>query len=70
VQKTRKRRRPRRRAPLGLRDLIARDAYGALRDESYSHIQRAVEELLKDPDVREKIDAYARVFLKAILAKL
>lgn len=50
--------------------MITANAYGALRDESYSIIQRCVEETLKDPELREKIDFYARQIIKAIAAKL
>ena len=52
------------------RDIITTNAYGSLRDESYSLIQRCAEETLKDPELREKIDYHARQILKAIAAKL
>jgi len=52
------------------RDMIAGNSYAALRDESCAIIQRCVEETVKDPELREKIDYYARQIIKAIAAKL
>ena len=52
------------------RDLISAHSYSALGDESYGIIQRCVDETLKDPELREKIEFHAREILKAIAAKL
>jgi hypothetical protein len=52
------------------RDLIYANSYAALRDESYGIIQRAVDDMLKDRELREKIEYHAREILKAIAARL
>ena len=66
----RRRRRSGARAALPLHTMIAANAYGALRDESYGILHRCVEELLRDPELREKIEYYGRKILRAIAAKL
>ncbi len=67
---TPRRRRKSRIEPLPFRKLIVAHSYSALGDESYGIIQRCVDETLKDPELREKIDRLTREILKAILAKL
>jgi hypothetical protein len=52
------------------RNLITAHSYSALGDESYGIIQRCVDETLRDPELREKIEFYAKKILKAIAAKL
>jgi hypothetical protein len=52
------------------RDLITANSCHALEDESHGIIQRCVDETLKDPELREKIEYHARQILKAIAAKL
>jgi hypothetical protein len=52
------------------RHMITSPSYAALGDESYGIIQRCVDETLKDPELRRKIEYYARKILKAIAAKL
>lgn len=74
-KKRRLRRRPRtgrarRNGASPFRDILAGNAHCALRDERYALIQRCVEETLKDPELREKIDYYSRQIIKAIAAKL
>ncbi len=56
--------------PLPFRDLITAHSFSALGDESHGIIQRCVDETLKDPELREKIEYYARKILRAIAAKL
>ena len=63
-------RRPRRADLDPLRRIIAENTYAALRDESYSLILRCVEDILKGPKLRGKIDDYARKIAKSITAKL
>lgn len=65
-----RRRKTRGNGSLPFRDILMANSYAALRDESYGIIQRCVEETLKDPELREKIEYYARQILKAIAAKL
>jgi hypothetical protein len=55
---------------LPFRDILVANSYSALRDESYSLIQRCVDETLKDPELREKIEYHARKILQAIASKL
>ncbi len=50
--------------------MIAANSYAALRDESYPLILRWVDETLKDPELRRKIDYYTRKILKAIAEKI
>jgi len=50
--------------------MIAANAYEALCDESYGILHRCVEELLEDPELREKIEYHGRMILRAIAAKL
>jgi len=52
------------------RVMVTVNACSALRDESDGLILQCVEETLKDPELREKIDYHARQILKAIAAKL
>ena len=52
------------------RHMISANSYSALADESYPIILRCVEETLKDPELRKKIDYYTRKILKAIAEKL
>jgi hypothetical protein len=59
---------PARRFPF--RDLITARSCRALEDESHGIIQRCVDDLLRDPELREKIDYHAREILKAIASKL
>ena len=69
--KTRKRRRRRPPRPiLSFRDLIAANSYAGLKDESYTLILRCLEETMKDPELREKIEYHSRQILRAIAAKL
>jgi len=64
-------RRRRRRERIGpFRHMISANSYSALADESYPIILRCVEETLKDPELRKKIDYYTRKILKAIAEKL
>src|SRR5262245_43607632 len=62
----RRRRRARSQRAFPLHDMIAANAYGALRDESYGIIHRCVEELLRDPELRETIEFHGRKILRAI----
>jgi len=66
----RRSRRSRTRDALPLHNMIAANAYEALRDESYGILHRCVEELLEDPELREKIEYHGRMILRAIAAKL
>lgn len=69
--KTRRRRRRRKAAPrYSFRDLISVNSVAAMKDESYTMVQRCVEELMRDPELREKIEYHARQIMKAIAAKL
>ena len=57
------------------RAFLFRESFMARSDEAYLRwsdalIQRCVEETLKDPELREKIDYHARQIIKAIAAKL
>jgi hypothetical protein len=73
MRKKKKRAVRRRKAPAGrspFRDLITANSHHALEDESYGIIQRCVDETLRDPELREKIEYHARQILKAIAAKL
>lgn len=66
--KARKIRRSRRANGALMRQIVAGDVVAALRNESYT--RRWVEDLLKDPEIREKIEYHTRQILKAITAKL
>ncbi|MBI4606362.1 MAG: hypothetical protein HY721_30725 [Planctomycetes bacterium] len=50
--------------------MIAASSYAAARDERYLGVQRVVDEMMKDPELRETIEYYSRKILKAIAAKL
>jgi len=50
--------------------IIAGNTVAALQDESYALIQRVVDDLMKDPELREKIEYHAHQIAKAILEKL
>lgn len=64
------RRRRRRRSRIGpLQHMTAVNSYAALKDESYPLILRWVDEALKDPELRRKIDYHTRKILKAISEK-
>jgi hypothetical protein len=53
-----------------MRQTVAGNVVAALRDESDTQISRWVEDLLKDPEIREKIEYHTRQILKAIAPKL
>lgn len=65
-----RRRRSRRRGADHFRDLIAANAILAAKDESYTHVVRIVEELMRDPELAEKIEYYTRQIFRALAAKL
>jgi hypothetical protein len=70
VKKKKPARRRRRAGIDPLRSIIMENTYSAFRDESYSLILRCVEDMLKDPKLRGKIDDYARRIAKSIAAKM
>lgn len=51
-------------------EMLTATALAAFRDESYSLIVRWVEEALKDPELRKKIEYHTRAILKAIAEKI
>ncbi|MGH7150805.1 MAG: hypothetical protein ACREIU_08910 [Planctomycetota bacterium] len=53
-----------------MRQIVAGNVVAGLRDESYTQISRWVEDLLKDPEIREKIEYHTRQILKAIASRL
>ena len=68
--KARKAKRYRRSDGAVIRKVLAGNVIAAFRDESYTQIARWVDELLKDPEVRRKIEYHTREILKAIAARL
>ncbi len=52
------------------REIIATNVITAMKDESYSMVSRWVDELLKDPELRKKIEYHTREIFKAIAEKL
>ncbi len=53
-----------------MRELIAANVYSALRDESYTLIAKLVDETLKDPVLRERIQRLTRALLKGIAERV
>ena len=49
-----------------MRRIILSNSYAAFQDESYSVILKCVEESLRDPEFRKKIDYHTREICKAI----
>lgn len=50
--------------------LVSQNVFSAFRDESYAIIVKCVEEAMKDPELREKLEYHTRQMLKAIAEKL
>lgn len=53
-----------------VQELVAGNVIAALRDESDTLIARWVDELLKEPEVRKKIEYHSREIVKAIASGL
>lgn len=53
-----------------MRDILTANVYSAWRDESYTLIARLVDETLKNPKVREKIEYHTREIMKVIAENL
>lgn len=52
------------------RRIILRNVVSSFQDQSYTIIDKYVDELLKDPELREKIDYHTKEILRAIAEKL
>lgn len=67
--KARKKGRGRRRNGL-MKEIVTANVYSAWRDESYTLIARLVDETLRKPKVRERIEALTREIMKVIAENL
>lgn len=52
------------------RDIVFSNVLSAYKDESYTIIVRCIEEALKDPEIKAKIEFHTRAMFKAIAEKL
>ena len=53
-----------------LQAFVAASAISAVNDESYALVVKIVEDLLKDPEVAEKIGCYTRQIFKTLAKKM
>lgn len=50
-----------------LEQILSYNTASAIRDESYSVVVKVVDEMMKNPRIREKMERYAYEFFKALV---